>query len=581
MPEAGPWEAAILPFPSSVGERPGSRFCVALVTAGGVVVHHEVLTDALGRIEDVADALDAALLQAERRAGTRPPSVHVRHRDVARALAVRQAHRGVEVRAVRRMPDLEAAARSLAQHLTGQDILPLTSSAPTWRGWGLSEAQARALFAAAARFYRAAPWARMDGILTGFVAGDVWTVAVMGGAVGERGLAIYTERSDHEALGHDEDVEAVLEDLEGAVLSLSFEERGLLTREMQREVVSAGWEVADPHAYPFLLATNTPAGGLDPAVVDGIVSVLLAVPDLADALDAGLGSGLGGRRVAWEHAPTGLHFSYEMEGGFTWPGTGHLAPGAPLGPGADPGARVAPCWEPDAPWEDEPVVEAFLASLRGSVSDATAERHGRNATELVAFLNGLQGVPLRAMHESDLRTFLYDAFPRSRPGYTRAEALSASLRKLFAFLEETRGVTFPWAEALLRDRASLLRRVDTAPLGGWWDEDVQAFRADLFDDLDRRVMLLPDDWAGALESQPFMGREEARLHQEAQRTWLAWRDELIGSGVGEAPDLIDSLGERLLSWLDAPDPGDAQGPEPRTRLEVIRAERSAFPPEGA
>jgi len=575
------WDLQIFPLPTSVDEEPGRRLSVVLVAAEGFVLHHDLLTDPLGRMEDVVDALDAAVAKAEQRAGVRPTVVRVRHAEVARSLSVRLAPRDVEVRRARRLPELEEAARGLVHGLVGMEVLPLLSSAPTWRGWGLSASQCRALFAAAARFYRARPWERLgEEPISVLRPTGLWTVSVMGSAGEEYGLSIYTHLRDFlELEEHLEDMGSFVENLEGAMISLSFEPRKELPREMQREVASAGWEVADHDAYPFILATNTPAGGLDPDTVDGIIAMLVALPAFADALAGGLAEGKGGQRITWEHAATHLHLSVDLEGSFEWPVPARLTPCGPVGEGADPAALTAEGEGPDDEAPDQPWVDAFLASLRAAVSEATALRHARHAAELVEFLNGRQGVPLRAMNEHDLRTFLYDEYPRHRPGYARSETLPTSLRKFFAFVAEHHHVRFPWAEPLLRDRGSLLRRVEAAPRGGWWDPDVQDFRADVWEDLDRRGLLLPDNWSGALEPEAFMGMEEARLQREAQRAWLVWRDELILEGTDTPDALRDALGERLLEWLDAPDAGDTEGPPGRTRLDVLRAERKALPPE--
>jgi len=573
-----PWEVGVFPLPTLFDDQPGRRVSVVLVTAAGFVLTHDMLTEALGRIDEVVDVLESALEKAEERTGVRPSRVAVRHQEVARSLATRLAPRGVDVDVGRPLTGLEDAAHALCRDMLGVDVLPLTCSSPTWRGWGLSAAQCRSLFAAAARFRRAAPWERLDDEPVNVLGRHgAWTAAVMGSGGEEFGMTVYTEPEDFtDLMSVGLDLGNTLEAMHGAMYSISFEPRGELTREMQREVVAAGWEVADPAGYPVVFTTNTPAGGLDPGVADVLTAILLAIPDFLDACEDEIAEGLAGHRIAWPHHPTGLHLSYEVPGGFEWPVPDHLEAGGPQGTGADPAARITDIEEPGNALVDAPIVEAFEAHLRESVTEATAARHARNAEVLVEFLNGRHGVPLRALHEYDLRTFLYSEFPRLRPGYTRTESLPGSLRRFFAFLSERHDLQFPWAKALLSDRQSLERRVHAAPVGGWWNPDIQYFRADVWEDLDRRTLLLPDDWAGALEPEAFTGIGEARLHHEAQRRWLVWRDDLIHGGMDTPDELYDALGVRLLEWLDEPDPEDRDG---RTRLAVIRAERNAAPTE--
>lgn len=579
-----PWQAGIFPLATSIGDRPDRRVSVVLVTANGLVLHSEVVAEPLGRIDDVVDTLVDALEGTERKLGPSPREVWVRHTAVARALGVRLATRDLRVHQDHRLRDLEDAALSLSHHMLDLDVLPIMASAPTWRGWGLSAAQCRALFAAAARFRRAAPWEWIDDDpLSVFSRHGAWTAAVMGCGGEEFGLSVYTDMRDYEELyGPRATADPSFEDMYGGMITLSFEPRGELTREMQREVAGAGWEVADPDGYPRIITVNTPAGGLDPEVVEVMTGLLVAIPDFLNECADEIDEEQAGHLVHWEHQPTGLRLTYQVPGGFVWPVPERLVPGGPEGEGADPGARIEffPEQEEDEdPHRHDPdvgLVDDFEAHLRTSVTAATATKHARNAAELVAFLRGRHGVPLRAMHEYDLRTFLFAEFPRTQPGYGKSESFPGSLRKFFAFLEERIGVRFPWAEAILADRDVLHQRLRAAPSGSWWEPDVQAFRADVWEDLDRRVMLLRGAWVDGADAGPVMGPEEGRLQEVAQRAWLVWRDELIRGGTDAPEALRAALEARVGLWLEEPDEEDGAG---RTRAAVIRDERAEMPEE--
>ncbi|NJD17723.1 MAG: SEC-C domain-containing protein, partial [Gemmatimonadetes bacterium] len=212
-----PWQAGIFPLATRVDDQPGRRVSVLLITADGIVLEHDMLTDPLGRLDEVVDALEAALEKTEQALDVVPRRLEVRHREVAQALGARLARRGTEVVAARRLPGLDDAARSLAQHVLGVEVFPNIASAPTWKGWGLSPTQCRALFSAAARFRRAEPWERLDDDpISVWGPLGLWTAAVMGGGGEAGGLSGYTDPRDFEELyGPRVDTARAMETLHG------------------------------------------------------------------------------------------------------------------------------------------------------------------------------------------------------------------------------------------------------------------------------------------------------------------------------------------------------------------------------
>ena len=66
------------------------------------------------------------------------------------------------------------------------------------------------------------------------------------------------------------------------MLSLAYAPRDELPRPMQREVASAGWEVAAADAYPVLMPFFTPGGGLSRDRVRRLTAILRALASFAD-----------------------------------------------------------------------------------------------------------------------------------------------------------------------------------------------------------------------------------------------------------------------------------------------------------
>lgn len=260
----------------------------------------------------------------------------------------------------------------------------------------------------------------------------------------------------------------------------------------------------------------------------------------------------------------------------------HLAPGDAQGPGADPEAAVAEAErareDPDAFHEREALLVDGFA--RYSHDEGTGARRSTgpapdedvsNADLFVSFLCNYQGVPVRAVHEYDLRMFLVDWYPRkvlAPPEMSRG--VPASLERFFAYLETEVGIVCPWAaEVLATGREAFDEGLESVPRHFFRDEGVADWRLDLANQLLDRVLIpdpgLSDDelW-GATQ-----GMIEACLQDELQRRWLLWRDELIRSGTDEPVELFGALVERQRTWETSPHP-DLGGTTP---VEAIRVER--------
>lgn len=603
--EAEAWEADVVPMTASFGEDPASRPGVLLVVADGLVVHVETLDRPSPEPEALAATLEGGLAAAAEKVGELPPIVRVRHLEVGRALAARLASRatapGVEVEAGC-VHDLDEVAFSMFDAFSRGAPGPAWRSFPcrpdTWAAWDLPAALVARIFRSAAAFHRGAPWtvhANLDVLRAATPGGRTWTACILGQGGQEYGLALYSEPEDFWELAASRgDPWERFDDLAGCVVSLLFEPGRDLHRALRREVAAAGWEVAGPEAYPQMVTINTPAGGLLRAHAEDLAAILEAVPRFVaehpDAVEAA-------RPVeGWRDRETGVVLAFdaearrllrEAEGLASRRGAeppAGLVPGSPEGPGADPQAALerwlngSAAAEPDAFVEREKeVLDRFVRHLstRGKggkrgLAAGTVDKHWLNADTFLEFLAGYQGVPLRAVHEYDLRVFLHDWFHRKVVSTeSQAKAMPASLERFFAFLEAEEGIVCPWARPVLADRDTYEARRASCPGHFFWEDEVQAWRAQEADDLGDHV-LLPDDRLGAGDLWSFtMGPTEAELHQELERRWLLWRDGAIRAGAAEPAAVFEAAAERQHAWEAAPHPGLGG----KTPYQAIRAER--------
>lgn len=575
---AGAWQADIVPVPAGLRDDPAARPGTALVMADEVAVYVEVLPRPSPEPEEVARTLMTGLLAGRERVGTLPPAVEVRHEEVAEALREPLVEHGVSVKCVPRLASVEEFAVGFAASLGSPGGWPIPSGSEVWAGWGLPEEWIASLFAAAAAYYRAAPWVWLESeriIAAEMPDGHAWFPQVLGHAGQEFGLAVYERGDDllHGLLASE--VEEAFRHLAGRLLSLTYNRRDELPRPMQREVASAGWPVAAPEAYPVLMVMSTPAGGLTRRDAADLVALLEAigrfVAEHGEALAAG-------DAVRWRDPETGIQLSHAEQGRASAVGAppDRLTPGGPRGPGAEPEAALRPLGEDDAEVEAElAVVERFAEWLsRSGLSQATVSKHEINANTFVDFLVRWQGVPVRAVHEYDLRFFLYDWYPgKVMDAVTRARAMPTSLRRFFEFLATEEGIECPWARDILRDRETYEGRYDDFPDGFWWDSQVQRWRSELSEDLDARA-LIHDQGLGTTDVWgETMGEVEYGLVRELQRRWLIWRDEVIAGGVTAAPEVRAALVARQREWETSGHP-DLRG---RSPVEAILAERETIP----
>jgi hypothetical protein len=585
---AGEWEADLVAMPAALDD-PAARLAALLLVAEGYVLHSDVLVRPSPEAGAMAEAIAEAVAAAGEKVGALPKRVKVRDIETAAALPGALAKRlgdagPVPDAASGKLPGLDEAAFALAGQAAGEPRRFLGSFPEVWSGWGFPGDLVPRLFRLAAAYHRAAPWALLPDhywLEAAVPAGGVWTAVVLGNAGREFGLALYSERADFEGMFAKARRGSPFDDLAGRIVTLSFDRGADLPRAMRREVAAAGWEVAGAEAYPRLHALNTPAGGIRLRDAEDLAALLGAIPRMVVANRAELEAG---RPVeAWRDEETGAVIScrqadprepFEDEEGPFEP----LAPGRAEGPNAEPEAALEGAWTlmdsaADLSERERAVVDRFERHLSGreGLSAATAARHSGIARGLVDFLAGT-GVPVRALHEHDLRDYLFDWYPRkSGDGAAKRTAVPGSLRRFFDYLAAEDGIVCPWAFEILDDRHYLLKIWDDAPTGPFWDDDVQEWRNERIEDLVDLVMI-PDSSLGEEEEEwgSTMATTEARLHAELVRRWLLWRDELLDAGVVRWRELADRLIERQREWERTPHPRCA-GKSP---IEAILEERA-------
>jgi hypothetical protein len=365
--------------------------------------------------------------------------------------------------------------------------------------------------------------------------GRVWSVVVMGIAQEAYGVALYESADDLCDLleADDDSPERALAWTRGAVISFLFDDRRSLSPRSLREVRANDWEIAGPLAYPLVIPINTPGGGLSQAHILDLTDILGAIPHFVAAHRNPWDE----RRrtitaIEWTDDQSKATITYDgpwAPGLDLWPQPTALAPCLPRGPGARPGAR----YEPGAELEEElekqgQIVAEFEQWLQrpgaaGRVSAATARKHARVARVLSDYLVTMVAIPLAAITEMHLRTFVYLSYPsKFDETETLARSMLGSLDRFFTFLSAEKGIETSWCDPILDDRAAFRERWESCPDDLASEVDVQAWVAEFFVDLEERVLVPPS-------SVPDLER--------AAQHWLQWRDEEIAAGVVD-PDEV-------------------------------------------
>lgn len=203
--------------------------------------------------------------------------------------------------------------------------------------------------------------------------------------------------------------------------------------------------------------------------------------------------------------------------------------------------------------------------------------HYANVEAFLDYLATYAKTPLEQVNEFDVRWFLYHYYIRRDMDEMDEEAthiLLQSLALFYRFLQEEAAWVLPnWLLNVLSDQSFFEKRLlDYRKLSALPEEEAErgyaAWNKELLDDLDARLLLIPNEIGEGLSWMQPSGWREAALYEEALRMWLKLRSELLTRNVDEH-SLQESLIGAYQAWLRTPqDRLDHQTP-----VEVILAER--------
>ncbi|MHB1095221.1 MAG: YecA family protein [Gemmatimonadaceae bacterium] len=589
------WEIDIVPIPAAFEDDATARPAAILVVAPPFVVHSEVVSRPSAEPDELAALLAHHVLAAAESAGVTPAQVAIRHASLVAALGQALASHGIRVLAAEELPGVADAIRSLLAHVYG-GIVPLhqlRAQPETWAGWGMPPDLTTRLFRAAAAFHRAAPWTISENEVPVIVTrpgGDPWAAVVLGAAGETFGLALYHDIADLESLfarGPQSEPSTAFEGMHDTILSLLFNTRAELPRRMRTEFRDAGWEVAGPSAYPTLTVLNTPGGGIRQRDFEDLVTALESVPRfIATCAPIFAGKVLGDETVDWIDPETGTTCSLLLDEVLfdEFPPPATLQPAGPAGPGATPLAALD---DESAQRSVTRTLTRFRAWLRKPLrgkppTEATVRRYADTARLFVELCAYAGRKPITGVSEFELRSFVYDWYPRKVAGsLADARRMLVGLRRFFVFLEEREAVECPWAWPILGDVEMFEIRWESFPGGFFWDEAVQEWQAPYVRDLASRVLLPVSDPHSGITWGSTMGLVEYKLNREAHRLWIVQRDEAIRGGTTVPSDVLAYAAERQRAWTHTPN-AICGGLTPKVAIEQereqMRADGPATPP---
>lgn len=614
LDESSVWELDAVPVPLAIEGESSGRTCVLLVVADGYVLDAHITQSPPTEPVDVASTLTQWLRAVVERhraesgvALAMPATVRVRHAIVAEHMAT-MLGATTRVEHASLLPQLDHAARDMRENLVGPEWgigddpdgaaapssgrpgITLLSFPHVWSAWGIDADARTQLFAAAARFYEAQPWARLDNEETLAITADeapdvIWTVCVMGAGGEQYGLSLYEYDVDFERVFKIDDPRDTLRGIDGAVLTLYFDPRAALPRAMQQEFKAQHFHVAGPGAHPSLSAANTPAGGISRAQVALLTRTLDAIARLMGAPHVlPVEKTPRAEPVIWRDVASGLQLAYRGNRSpivlSPWIVPLTLTRGFADGVAADPTKTFARYdgteTEIEVRFEPEMArVDGFVGWLesrdvgrRRARAQETIAKQQLHATHFVEYLAFAHGVTVAAMHEYHLRCYLYSWLLMGTP-YTMRDVLVilTNLQLFFTWIERD-GIVCAWAPSMLADHAAMQTRFETAPIAVSADQSTRWWTEQFSYDVYHRVML-PD---ALMPEQPaegeYEGEREGMLNDELQWLTLNWRESQIALGITDPASVRAYCATQQRVWETTKHVQYGKSP-----LAVIRQER--------
>lgn len=234
--------------------------------------------------EQVRDTLLKTMAKPVREAGPprRPATLVVPEPEQAEAILTTLAKAGVEIDLYEAPPppEFQDIVRELESHLRGGE--PEHSGLLSVKG--VTPELAGSVFAAAAEFYRAAPWVQLNNMQVLAIRHPAEPkprfVSVMGNGGVEYGLATYLTWADVERMmggAIDDPMEAIPE---SGAHSLFFDTIDRMAFDDLEALKQYGWEVAGEAAYPIPVIYDRQAGARRPELIDMLwyEAALCAIP---------------------------------------------------------------------------------------------------------------------------------------------------------------------------------------------------------------------------------------------------------------------------------------------------------------
>lgn len=568
------WQADVSPMPAGIDSDLSARPAATMLVSNGIVLCADLDAHPPSDAAGVAALITAAVKKLLAQGGTAPSAIEVRHESVAAVLSQLLKPHGVNtVQVSPTLVPLTDIARDLRQHMTGVAAPPI-SYPTTWAAWDLPGELVSDLFRAAAGYFRAAAWQELtsnDLLSLEMPNRSPWFACVLGNASESFGLALYEHLDDFILTTLSGNDEHAFDEARGIIITLNFDARNALRRETRKEIEAAKWPVAGPAAYPTLWALNTLGGGLSEDYARDLVTALDVITALVVTHIRADDAQAHNRDPEWTIAPSGTIVRMALVVPPLWQVPEVLTPSLAQGARANAYASIEEADEADeARAHDNSIIARF--ALAEHASGASNTRVTQDVSNISLFLNvmhGVYGVPFSAVTELQLRLFLYDDLPRkAQCSKAVAHQIRSSLQRFVSYLAAHEGISYPWARSILRDRAAFETRWDTCP-----HDDMEfagtAWIAEVYEDLDSRVMHPGLTLAGVGEWRGMSGIEEATMRVQLEREWMRWREEEILAGHTNASALRKRLEQRQTKWETTTDP--ALGG--LTPAEVVARER--------